>query len=126
MKTISLFATVFALIVSPALADENHDIISKVMKDGLKGKTSPLARVLDGEADAEETKSLAELVRTMGGTQAPVGDQAGYDDKVAELIAALDAVAGGDTGPDAIHRLDNASSCKACHSDHKPKKKKKA
>ncbi len=114
--TAALFA--FAAL---AVADENHEIIEKVMKEGLKGNTSPMAKVLDGAATAEETKALAALVKTMSGTKAPVGDQAGYEKKVAELIAAMEAVAGGDQSEAAIGRLDKAQNCKACHSDHKPK-----
>lgn len=92
------------------------------MKEGMKGDSSPMAKVLDGAAPtAEETTALAALVKTMNGTKAPVGDQAGYDKKVAELIAAMDAVAGGDKGEPAIGRLEKAQNCKACHSQHKPK-----
>lgn len=114
--TAALFA--FAAI---AVADENHETIEKVMKEGMKGDTSPMAKVLDGDATAEETTALAALVKTMNGTKAPVGDQAGYEKKVAELIAAMDAVAGGDKGETAIGRLEKAQNCKACHSAHKPK-----
>ncbi|MDF1739325.1 MAG: hypothetical protein P1U86_09205 [Verrucomicrobiales bacterium] len=119
---------VAALIASPIVADddhENHEIIEKVMKEGLKGDESPLAKVLEGEASKSEIKDLDELIKTMEGTKAPVGDQAGYDEKVAELIAAIGAVAGGATDTPALNRLDTASDCKACHGDHKPKKEKK-
>ena len=119
---------VAALIASPAIADddhENHEILEKVMKEGLKGDESPLAKVLEGEASKKEIKELDELIKTMEGTKAPVGDQDAYDEKVAELIAAIGAVAGGDTDTPALERLDTASDCKACHGDHKPKKEKK-
>jgi hypothetical protein len=121
-KSIILSATaaLFAFAAF-AVADENHETIEKVMKEGMKGDTSPMAKVLDGTATAEETTALAALVKTMSGTKAPVGDQAAYEKKVAELIAAMDAVAGGDKGEAAIERLDNAQSCKPCHSEHKPK-----
>lgn len=116
-----LFAALasLSLTVSFTFAHEN-EVIAKVMKDGFKGKTSPLAKVIDGAANPDETKSLAELVKTLNGTKAPKGDQAAYETKVAELIAAMDAVAGGDRGEAAIGRLDKAKNCKACHSDHKP------
>ena len=117
-----------ALIASPVVADdahENHEIIEKVMKEGLKGDESPLAKVLEGDSSKKETKALDELIKTMEGTKAPVGDQADYDEKVAELIAAIGAVAGGATDAPALERLDSASDCKACHSEHKPKKEKK-
>jgi hypothetical protein len=121
-KSIILSATaaLFAFAAF-AVADENHETIEKVMKEGMKGDTSPMAKVLDGTATAEETTALAALVKTMSGTKAPVGDQAAYEKKVAELIAAMDAVAGGDKGEAAIGRLDKAQNCKACHSEHKPK-----
>lgn len=124
MKYTAAFAIAVSLVFSAGFvnADENHETIEKVMKEGLKGDDSPLAKVLDGKASEDETKSLAELIKTMEGTKAPKGDQGDYDKKVAELIAAMDAVAGGDTGDKALDRLDEAASCKACHKEHKPKK----
>lgn len=119
----SILLSTAALVLSLAavsFADENHEIIEKVMKKGMKGDDSPLNKVLKGEASADQTKELAALVKTMNGTKAPEGDQAAYEKKVAELIAAMDAVAGGDTGDAAIGRLKKASNCKACHSEHKP------
>ncbi len=104
------------------LADENHEIIEKVMKEGMKGDDSPLAKVLDGDSSEKATAHLAKLVQTMNGTKAPKGDQSDYDEKVAELIAAMDAIAAGKNSPKDIARLDEASDCKACHGDHKPKK----
>jgi hypothetical protein len=120
---LNLLLAIATLSVSAAfcMADENHEIIEKVMKKGMKGDESPLAKVLDGKASAEETTSLATLIQTMKGTKAPVGEQSDYDKKVEELIAAMDAVAGGDKEEKAITRLDDASNCKACHSKHKPK-----
>tara|TARA_B110000305_G_C19409520_1_gene624625 strand:- start:384 stop:776 length:393 start_codon:yes stop_codon:yes gene_type:complete len=119
---------VAALIASPVLADEahdNHEIIEKVMKEGLKGDESPLAKLLEGDASKKEVKELDKLIKTMEGTAAPVGEQDAYDEKVAELIAAIGAIAGGDMEAPALERLDTASDCKACHTDHKPKKEKK-
>jgi hypothetical protein len=120
---LNLLLAIATLSVSAAfcMADENHEIIEKVMKKGMKGDESPLAKVLDGKASAEETTSLATLIQTMKGTKAPVGEHSDYDKKVEELIAAMDAVAGGDKEEKAITRLDDASNCKACHSKHKPK-----
>ncbi len=115
-----LFATVSALLVLPLFADD-HEKIEKVMNDGLKGKTSPMAKVIGGNATPEETKALAELVKSMHGTKAPVGEQAAYEAKVGELIAAMDAVAGGEKSEVALGRLEKAQNCKACHTDHKPK-----
>lgn len=127
MKYFAIIAAVLSLACLPSalFADENHEIIEKVMKEGLKGDDSPLAKVLDGKASAKEKKDLAELIQTMAGTKAPVGEQDAYDTLVEELIATMDAVAGGDDSPAALDKLDNASNCKACHTDHKPKKEKK-
>jgi hypothetical protein len=104
MSKINILSTVAALFAFAAfaVADENHETIEKVMKEGMKGDTSPMAKVLGGSASADETKSLAALVKTMAGTKAPEGDQAAYEKKVSELIAAMDAVAGGDKGEAAI------------------------
>lgn len=115
---LTVIAITFAAV---ATADENHEIIEKVMKEGLKGKESPMAKLLEGDLDEKGTKELATLVQTMKGTKSPVGDQADYEEKVAELIAALDAVAAGKNGPDDIARLKTAQDCKACHKSHKPK-----
>ncbi len=115
------FATVALAFTVFAFADENHEKIEKVMKEGMKGDESPLSKVIDGVATAEETTAVATLINTLHGTTAPVGAQASYDEKVAELIAAIDAVAGGTKDAAAIERLDNAANCKACHNDHKPK-----
>ncbi|MDA7922548.1 hypothetical protein N9B73_12415, partial [Verrucomicrobiales bacterium] len=104
---------------------DNHEIIEKVMKEGLKGDESPLAKLLEGDASKKEVKELDKLIKTMEGTAAPVGEQDAYDEKVAELIAAIGAIAGGDMEAPALERLDTASDCKACHTDHKPKKEKK-
>ena len=105
-----------------AIADENHEIIEKVMKEGLKGDESPATKVIEGTATDDEIKALAELIGTMKGTKAPVGEQEAYEDKVAKLIASIDAIAGGDKSTDAIDAFEEAQSCKPCHTPHKPKK----
>lgn len=116
---VSAAAALLALASAPALADD-HEILEKVMKEGMKGDSSPIAKTLKGEASDEEIKELATLIKSMHGTKAPEGGQAAYESKVAELIAAMDAVAGGDKSEGSITKLKSASNCKACHSDHKP------
>ena len=120
---ISIFT--LSAVVSFASADENHEIIAKAMKDGLKGKTSLLAKTLDGTATAEEIKTLNELIATLKGTKTPRGDQKAYEEKIEALVKASAAVAGGDKGEAAIKALKGASNCKSCHKDHKPEKEKK-
>ena len=123
MRINSIFAVLVALvsITAFAIADENHEIIEKVMKEGMKGDESPFAKVVGGSASAEETAGLTKMMQTLKGTKAPVGDQAKYDTKVAELIAAMDAVGGGAKDEVALKRLKTAGNCKSCHTDHKPK-----
>lgn len=120
-RKFAILSLALAASITLAFAADDHETIEKVMKEGLKGDTSPMAKVLDGAASADETTELAKLVKTMSGTKAPKGEQSAYETKVTELIAALDAVAGGDKSETAIGRLEKAQNCKACHSEHKPK-----
>lgn len=122
-STIALtLLAVFGLASAFAADDENHEIIEKVMKNGLKGDESPAAKVVEGSASDADIKSLAELIGTLKGTKAPVGEQADYEKKVTALIAAIDAIAGGDKSETAVKAFEEAHSCKPCHSVHKPKK----
>ena len=127
MKILTLLAAVALAIPALVSADENHEIIEKVMKEALKGDESPLNKILgeaSEDATADEKKAFVELVATMKGTKAPVGDQAGYDEKVAALIAAAHAAIADDAGEAQIEALAKASNCKSCHGPHKPKKDK--
>ena len=69
MKLSRLFPALFAVaaiaITTAVVADENHEILEKVMKEGLKGDESPLAKVLEGGASKEDAASLAKLIKTM-------------------------------------------------------------
>lgn len=115
-----LFTITIVFTASFTSADENHEKIEKVMKEGLKGKTSILAKTLQGTASDEEIQKLNELVGTLKGTKAPKGDHAAYEEKIAALIAAVQKVAGGDKSDDAIKALKKTSNCKSCHKEHKP------
>lgn len=119
MKKLAILTGILFACTS-VFADENSDIIIKAMEDGLKGKTSLIKKTLGGEASDDEIKKLAEIVATLKGTKSPVGDQADYEQKVAALIAAAEAVAGGDKSEAAMTALKDASNCKACHNEHKP------
>jgi len=124
MKRSSLFIAILSLFTAAAVCaeDANHEIIEKVMKEGMKGDDSPHAKVVAGTATPEETKKLADLIHTLTGTKAPVGDQAEYDKKVAALVAGIDAIQGGNKSPEAIAAYKEAGNCKSCHTSHKPKK----
>jgi hypothetical protein len=123
MKRAVLCLVGLSLVMGGMSVYADDKIVSKVMKEGFKGDDSPLAKVLEGEASAQDAKGLAKMMHKIDGIEAPKGDQDAYAEKVAELLAAMDAVAGGDTSPKSLDRLDDASSCKACHDPHKPKKK---
>ena len=122
MKSSLFLAAAVAFAIPASHADENHDIIAKVMKEGLKGDDSPLEKVLGGSATDEEKTEFAELMATMKGTKTPKGDQAAYDEKVEALIKAAHAAVVKDAPPAALDALETAANCKACHKDHKPKK----
>lgn len=111
---------VFGLASFTHADDENHETIAKVMKEGLKGDDSPFGKIKEGTATAEDYSTLYELSRTLRGTEAPVGEQEGYDAKVATLISATGALAYAGESPERIAAVKEASNCKACHSEHKP------
>jgi len=123
MKRTSLFLAFSSLIAAAAFAagDANHEVIEKVMKEGMKGDTSLHAKVVAGTATAEETKTLTDLIHTMTGTKAPVGEQSDYDKKIAALVAGIDAIQGGNKSPEALAAYKEAGNCKSCHTAHKPK-----
>lgn len=110
-----------AVLLCCSLSHADDELLEKIMKEGFKGKTSPMAKVVKGEATPDETKTLTDLVHSMKGTKAPIGDQADYDKRVSTLIASLDAVAKGDHSEKALGALKKASDCKSCHSEHRPK-----
>ncbi len=118
--TISAAVTLVAGFVSPLHADENHEIIEKIMKEGFKGESSYFGKVKEGTATLEDYTSLYELARGLRGTTAPIGDQAAYDEKVQALILAAGGLAYAEASEERISALKTASNCKACHSEHKP------
>ncbi len=123
MKRSLLFLAIASLTTCAVFAkdDANHEVIEKVMKEGMKGDGSPHAKLIAGTASAEEVKSLTDLIHTMTGTKSPVGDQGDYEKKVAALVAGIDAIHGGNKSPEAIAAYKEAANCKGCHNAHKPK-----
>ena len=121
MKLFSLLlVSVLWVGIGVSEADENHEILEKVMKEGLKGDDKPLKKVLEGRASDDELKKLVELVGMMKGTKAPKGDQKSYDKLVHEFIEATNKVGAGDKSPEALKALKDTSNCKQCHNPHKP------
>mgnify|MGYP003638239152 FL=1 len=111
---------VLGMVTVATADDENHKIIGKVMKEGLKGDESPFGKIKAGAATADDYATLYELSRTLRGTEAPVGEQEGYDAKVEALITATGALAYAGESPERISAVKEASNCKSCHSEHKP------
>lgn len=113
-----------AILVALALVfcslSHADDQLEKIMKEGFKGKTSPMAKVINGTATPDETDKLVKLVHSMRDTKAPIGDQSDFERRVATLIGALDSVVGGDKSREAVGNLKGASNCKSCHSRHRP------
>lgn len=122
-KSIAFLLTAVFGLVAISSADDNHEKIEKVMKEGLKGEDSPASKVIEGTATDAEIKALAELIGTLKGTTVELGEQAHYDKLVRKLIASIDKIADGDKSNRAIDAFEKAQSCKPCHSKHKPQKK---
>ncbi len=91
-------------------------VMKKCMKEGLCKKAAT------GKASAEEQKLLIAMFTALGQNKPPKGGAESWKTKTAALVAAAKSVAEGDEGAGA--KLAKAADCKACHSVHKPPKKK--
>lgn len=92
--------------------------VEDVMKQGFKGDTSLIKKVLDGKGGADDFKLLVELTGALAKNQPPKGDAASWAEKTKALATAASDVAAGKPG--ALDTLKGAANCKACHSVHKP------
>ena len=90
--------------------------IADVMQQAHK---APLLKsVAKGTASDEEKQKLLELYVAMAELDAPVGDKASWNEKTSLLVEAAKAAVAGEA--EAGNLLTKASSCKACHTAHKP------
>lgn len=95
--------------------------MEEIMKQGMKGDTSILKKVVDGVATDAEKKQLVEYCKALTKLEPSKGDAESWKKKTAALLAAAEKVAGGDKA--AVAALKETSNCKACHSVHKGDKK---
>lgn len=113
-KLIAVAAT-FGL-VSIASADD-HEIIESVMKKGMKGKNSLVAKVKSGKASEAEVKQLHEMFVKLAKTKPEKGGMDSWKAKTSALVAATELIIKGD--PKGRAALNKAANCKACHKVHK-------
>lgn len=89
--------------------------VKDVMKTAMKGGLCK--KVASGDASAEETKQLIELLESMAAAKVAKGDADSWKEKTSALVAAAKGVAAGTDGAGA--KLAAAANCAACHKVHK-------
>jgi hypothetical protein len=120
MKLRILTTAAVAVLASIAFADDNDPIEAamKFVHKAPKGEKKVSDRIIDGTASDEEVKKTVELYKLAAVAKPPKGDEAGYKEKFAKLLAATEDVAAKKEGAAAAYKA--AVNCKACHSEHKP------
>ena len=122
MRAAAIPAIALALIVYGAgssLADEKLSI-EQIMKDGHKGKEAPVQTIAAGKADEALIKKFLTYYEFMNSQKPPQGDEAAWKKKTAAVIDALKGIQ--EKKPGAVDAFKEATNCKACHTDFKPKK----
>lgn len=104
---------------TPSAADEKMSIES-IMEKGHKGKESPVQTIAAGKADEKLIKQFLTYYEFMGTQKPPLGDEAAWKKKTGAVVEALKALEA--KKPGAADAFKAATNCKACHSEHKPKK----
>jgi hypothetical protein len=109
----------FAAIGLTTRAQEKPKYTTKeVMKTAHKGGLTK--KVAKGEASAEEKKQLLELYEALAANKPPMGDDASFKEKAAELVAAAkEAVEGKPGAADKVNAI--FMKCMGCHQAHKSK-----
>jgi hypothetical protein len=106
------------LAVSGLSAAEPKYTTKEIMKQGhVPPGKSLVARVIKGEASAEEKKLLVELYEALGQNEPPKGDKAEWQKLTKALLEAAKGVEAGDAG--AGEKLNEAVQCGTCHKAHK-------
>jgi hypothetical protein len=103
-------------------ADETE--LQGIMKNGFNStaaKPSILKKATTGKATPDELKTLLDYVQKMQKATPPKGDQKDWDTRTAAILKATEAVIKGEdkTAP---KTLETATTCKDCHSLHRPPK----
>ena len=107
-----------------AADDHDHEVIEAAMKKYHKAPkgTDPAAKkAAKGEASKEEIADLLKAYEGMAEVKPPRGEKDAWDKRLEELIAATKELQAGKDG--SVDAFKKAGDCKACHTDHKPKKK---
>jgi len=111
-------AAVAAFSLTTASAD---DVISGVMKKYHKAPegTDPVCKKAGaGAASEAELADLLKAYESLAEVKPPRGDDAAWEQRTADLVAAVKLLQAKDAGgADAYKKAVN---CKACHTDHKP------
>jgi mono/diheme cytochrome c family protein len=98
--------------------DEPKYTIKDVMKTAHQGAGSLRAKVLRGQASAEEKEKLVELYTALSQNKPPKGEAAAWKERTTAILEAAKAVAKGEEG--ALGKLETATNCAACHRAHRP------
>ncbi|MGB7345065.1 MAG: hypothetical protein WBD20_12700 [Pirellulaceae bacterium] len=112
-----------AFVCLPAIGADDDDKAPKfktkeIMKKAFKG---PLVKkVASGEASDEEKKELHEMLVALAKNKPPRGEQESWEKLTGALVKAGEAAVNGDENAGAM--LKKGANCKACHSEHQPKK----
>ncbi|HYG78416.1 MAG TPA: hypothetical protein VEK08_25670 [Planctomycetota bacterium] len=101
-------------------ADEKLSLESIMEKH--KGKEAPVQTIIAGKADEKLLKEYLAYYEFMATQKPPVGDTAAFKKKCDTLVEATKGLIA--KKPEALEAFKNAINCKACHTDHKPKKEK--
>jgi hypothetical protein len=83
-----------------------------------KGTDPTCKKAQDGTASKEELAELVTAYTTLTKSKPPQGDEAGWKEKTAKLLAATKDLHAGKAG--AADAYKAAVNCKACHSVHRP------
>lgn len=122
MRAFAVLALAVAFVsfgANPISADEKMTIES-IMEKGHKGKEAPVQTISAGKADEKLIKQFLTYYEFMGTQKPPLGDEAAWKKKTGAVVAALKDLEGHKAG--AVDAFKAAINCKACHTDHKPKK----
>jgi hypothetical protein len=95
--------------------------IETIMDEGHKGKDSLRNKVVQGAGTAEDAKALLALYEDLAKNKAPKGSAADWKKRTATILVAARKVAEKPDDKAALSALGKATSCMACHKEHKPK-----
>jgi len=119
MKKLVAIAVAAAFALGAYVNTRAEDKPSPIKEAMQKGHKSGLCgKVTKGEASDEDLKNLTAWYEAMCACKPPKGDEAAWQAKCKDLIAATKAVAAKEAG--AVDKYKKAVNCMGCHSAHKP------